>query len=186
MKNLLQVISQFVSLNEEEIAQMSSLITYTTFAKNETLREVNRVEEHIYFVESGLLCGMFNQNRREVINWFCDQNEFITSLNSFNTQTPSFEKVVALEESRVYRIHYDDLHKLFAIYPVFERLARVLTQRYYVSLEERSLALQCLTAKERYEELVRLKPKLVQRISLGQIASYLGISQETLSRVRSK
>jgi CRP-like cAMP-binding protein len=94
--------------------------------------------------------------------------------------------VQALEETEVIEIPYSVLQHLYKIFPETERLGRIITENYYIKLEERFLSLQFKTAKERYQKLLNSKPSLIQRVSLGQIASYLGITQETLSRIRAE
>ena len=76
--------------------------------------------------------------------------------------------------------------KAFEKYPEFNLIGRLLTEKYYIELEERTISLQFQTATERYLKLLQQQPQLLQKASLGMIASYLGISQETLSRIRKK
>jgi CRP-like cAMP-binding protein len=91
-----------------------------------------------------------------------------------------------LEETDLIKIPYASLQGLYKNYPETERVGRILTENYYIKLEERLLNIHFKTAKERYQTLLEKKPSLLQRASLGQIASYLGISQETLSRIRAE
>jgi CRP/FNR family transcriptional regulator, anaerobic regulatory protein len=105
---------------------------------------------------------------------------------SFVSQKPSFENIEILEPSVLYAISYDNLQKMYLEFPEFNLIGRLFTEKYYIELEERVMSLQFLTAKERYEKLLIQQPMLLQRVTLGQIASYLGITQETLSRIRGK
>ncbi len=75
---------------------------------------------------------------------------------------------------------------MYLDFPETERIGRIITENYYIKLEERVLNIQFKTAKERYQKLMLKKTSLLQRVSLGQIASYLGITQETLSRIRAE
>jgi CRP-like cAMP-binding protein len=105
---------------------------------------------------------------------------------SFIIQKPSYESIEALENCLVYEITYENLQLLYKQISGFEKLGRILTEQYYIQLEERTLSLQYLSANEKYKQFLEKDPELYQRISLGQLSSYLGISQETLSRVRAK
>jgi CRP-like cAMP-binding protein len=105
---------------------------------------------------------------------------------SFVSQKASYENIQAIEPATLYAITFDDLQKLYKNYPTFDKIGRLLTEQYYVALEERIMSLQFQTAIERYQSLMQNENYLLQRVSLGMIASYLGISQETLSRIRSK
>lgn len=105
---------------------------------------------------------------------------------SFISQKPSFEIIEVMENSILYCIDYEQLQNLYKTYPDLNRIGRLLSEKYYIELEERVLSLQFKTAEERYRHIVENKPALLQKASLGQISSYLGISQETLSRIRRK
>ena len=184
MISLLQAINQIVPLNDLEVLKLSAMVSTTTYFKNQVVRKQNKVERYIYFVESGLLCGMYEQQEKEIVNWFGTENQFITSIRSFHSQAPSFDKIVALEDTHLCKLKYSDISELFLEHPVFERFIKILVQQSYIALEERTMSLQSSLAKDRYEDFVKLNRSLMQRISLGHLASYLGISQETLSRVR--
>ena len=102
------------------------------------------------------------------------------------SRKPGFENIEAIENSILYVITYDDLNNLYHNHPEFNYVGRLLTEKYYIDLMERTLCLQFQSAKESYDQLVKCQPYILQRASLGHIASYLGISQETLSRIRTK
>jgi CRP-like cAMP-binding protein len=102
------------------------------------------------------------------------------------TKKPSIENIQLIEDCTLWAIQYDNLQKLYNQYAEIERLGRIMHERYYVMLEERFVSNHFKEARERYENLVAHSPHILQRIPLGYIASYLGITQETLSRIRSK
>lgn len=186
MKKLIEEINRIIPLDEIATSKISSVVSQTIILKDDFLLKQDTTEKYLYFIETGLLCGIIFKPEKTLINWFATENEFVTSLYSFITQKPSFESIVALEDSELYKIRHDDLQKIFLEIPAFERLGRILTEQYYVQLEERTLSFQYQSARQRYDNFVQSYPSLLQRISLGQLASYLGISQETLSRVRAK
>ena len=149
------------------------------------LRSGDRCND-LYFVERGLLRGFYFDDEREITNWLAIDGEFATSFYSFVARTQCFESIEVLEASDLLQITYDDLQKLYKDYPETERIGRILTENYYVKLDGRILGLQFKTAKERYQQLLVNNPVLLQRAPLGYIASYLGITQETLSRIRAQ
>jgi len=140
----------------------------------------------LYFIERGLLRGYYFDDDKEITHWFAQEGEFATGFYSFISKEPSFEFVQALEDCSLIEISYAALQNLYAKFPETERLGRLITESYYLKLEERLLSLQFKSAKERYHNLLTGNPKLLQRAPLGQIASYLGITQETLSRIRAE
>lgn len=138
----------------------------------------------LYFVEDGALRGYYYLDDKEITHWFGFENDFVTSFHSFITGKPAVENIQLLEGSILWSIGREELDKLLNEFPDVERLLRIAYEKYYLRLEERYVNSQFTSAKDRYESLLRQAPHIIERVALGQIASYLGISQETLSRIR--
>ncbi|TXJ26054.1 MAG: Crp/Fnr family transcriptional regulator [Chitinophagaceae bacterium] len=155
-------------------------------SKNEFLLTEGKICRHLYFMEQGALRGFYNLDGKEITYWFAFEGDFVTSFHSFTTQQPAVENIQLLEGSVLWAISKETLMDLFNRFHEIERLVRIAYERYYVRLEERFVNAQFRTAAERYEQLIQQTPHIIERIPLGQIASYLGISQETLSRIRSR
>ena len=141
---------------------------------------------HLYFLERGALRGFYNLDGKEITHWFGFENDFVTSFHSFITGKAAVENIQLLETTTLVTISKETLLKLFNDHHEIERLVRIIYENYYIRLEERYVNAQFKTAGERYEQLLQQAPYILERVPLGHIASYLGISQETLSRVRSK
>jgi CRP-like cAMP-binding protein len=133
-----------------------------------------------------VLRGFYTLDGKEITYWFAFENDFVTSFHSFITQQPSVENIQLLENGEVWSISKDKLETLLAKHHELERLVRITYEKYYLRLEERFVNAQFKSATDRYRELLSQSPHILERVSLGYIASYLGISQETLSRIRSK
>ena len=157
-----------------------------TLSKNECLLTEGQVCRHLYFLEEGALRGFYNLDGKEITHWFGFEKDFVTSFHSFITHEPAVETIQLLEGSTLWRISKETLTELFNHYHEIERLVRIAYEKYYIRLEERFVNAQFKTATERYEDLLLHTPYILERVPLGHIASYLGISQETLSRIRSK
>lgn len=155
-------------------------------AKNGFLVEAGKVCRHLYFLERGSVCGFYYLNGKRVTHWFAFENDFFTSFHSFITQQPAVENIQALEGSVMWAITKNDLNVLLENFPEIERVLRLAYEKYYIRLEERFVNAQFKTAAERYEQLLQQTPHIAERVPLGYIASYLGVSQETLSRIRSR
>lgn len=183
---LINHLSSIISISNELEKELHKITIKKTFTKGETVINCNERCDCIYFIDKGLVRGYYYDEGKEVTHWFAQEQEFATSFYSFITSKPALEYVQALEETEVIEIPYTALQHLYNTFLETERLGRIITENYYIKLEERILNLQFKTAKERYQKLVNSKPSLIQRVSLGQIASYLGITQETLSRIRSE
>jgi len=108
----------------------------------------------------------------------------VSSITSFVTQKPSNECIEALEDSQLCTISYFNLQKLYSISLEMNIIGRLLTEQYYINLERRAFSLQYATAKERYDAFVERYPQLFLKIPLSVIASFIGVTQSSLSRIR--
>ena len=153
--------------------------------KQQLLRP-GQVAQRLYFVEQGLVRGYILGAGQEFTSWFMHEGDFVISIVSFFTQQPSTEYIELLEPSVLSSISHKQLTELYATFPEFNYVGRVLTERYYVQSERRAYQLRTLPASERYAQLVQDFPSLTQRVSLKHLASHLGIAPETLSRLRTK
>ena len=113
------------------------------------------------------------------------EGDVIISVESFFKQTESQEQIQALEDSSLYYISYDEMQFAFANFSDFNTIGRILTEKYYVLSEQRLYSLRMQRASERYLFLLNHFPQILLRVPLKYIASYLGITEETLSRIRS-
>ena len=154
-----------------------------TYPKGHTLVEQDKVSQHIFHVLSGSCRLLYYQNGREITSWFAFENETITS-SSFFSRQPSAEAVETLEPVTVIQIGYEQQQALFAKYPEAERYVRLQQEQLIIRLEQRLKGLLFQTAHDRYEHLLRVFPTIMLRIPHHMIASYLGITPETLSRMR--
>ena len=186
MQKLLQILDNYASISEQTKTALSQIVIKSEFSKGHILLQQDKVCKNLYLVESGFLRGFNFQDGRDKTLWFASENDIVTSMYSFISQKPSFEIIEVMENSILYCIDYELLQNLYKTYPDLNLIGRLLTEKYYIELEERVLSLQFKTAEERYRHIIENKPALLQKASLGQISSYLGISQETLSRIRRK
>jgi CRP-like cAMP-binding protein len=186
VEQLLNHIKNYSPLSDEAQHALHNCFEQVVFSKNEYLLEEGKICRHLYFLEQGALRGFYNLDGKEITHWFGFENDFVTSFHSFITQESAVENIQLLEGSILWAISKETLAGLFNRYHEIERLVRIVQEKYYIRLEERFVNAQFKTATERYENLLLQTPHILERVSLGHIASYLGISQETLSRIRSR
>lgn len=186
MQNLIYILNNAATLSEQAIKILTTLSKTKEYSKGTILVEQNHYCRNIYFIEKGFARGFYYKDGKDVTTWFANENEIITSFCAFITQKPSFENIELLESCTLISIDYNSLQKLYHSFPEFNIAGRLLTEKYYVELEERTLSLQFQSAKQRYNNLLEKQPYILQKSSLGNIASFLGMSQETLSRIRGK
>ncbi len=183
---LLRHITSLIKLSPELEKEIISVSKSISVQKDTILIKNGERCRNLFFINKGIVRGFYFDNGKEITHWFAQEDDFATSFYSFITNQPSPETIEALEDCELTQISFDDLQKLYLKFPETERVGRIITENYYIDLEERFLNIQFKSAKERYQNLIGKNPNLLQRASLGQIATYLGITQETLSRVRAE
>ena len=166
--------------------QLQELTNTVEIPKGESILRIGERCNDLYFINKGLVRGYYYYDGKEVTHWFAREGEFASCFFSFISQVASVENMEALEPCELICRPYTILQKFYIDFPETERLGRLLTEAYYVKLENRLLTLKFTDAKTRYDNLLATNPALLQRAPLGHVASYLGITQETLSRVRGK
>ncbi len=186
MQNLLTHIKNYSSISIEAQNALKECFEKISYPKNNYLLNQGKVCRHLYFLEKGALRGFYNLDGKEITHWFGFENDFVTSFHSFITGEAAVENIQFMEGSILWVISKENLTELFNKYHEIERLVRIVYEKYYIRLEERFVNAHFKTASERYENLLLHTPHIAERVPLGFIASYLGISQETLSRIRSK
>ncbi|RYF88878.1 MAG: Crp/Fnr family transcriptional regulator [Chitinophagaceae bacterium] len=166
--------------------KLSSIIKTKSVEKKDLLLKQGQVSDCIYFIEKGFIRSWYEKEGKETTAWFMADNDFIISVESFFKRTKSYENIEALQDSVLHYIDYEELQTLYSEYIEFNIVGRLLTTHYYILSEERLYNMRRQSAFERYQFLVRKYPEVLQNASLTQISSYLGITLETLSRVRAK
>jgi CRP-like cAMP-binding protein len=182
---ILQNVSRHIQLTADETAFFKSMLQFRKLRKRQYLLQAGDVCIHETFVTKGLLRAYtVDKTEQTHIAMFAMEGWWISDLYSFLSRTPATQHIDALEDSEVLCIERSDLEKLYERVPKFERLFRILLQNAFVANQQRVLASISQTAEELYVNFVKKYPSLEQRIPQVQIASYLGITPETLSRVR--
>jgi CRP-like cAMP-binding protein len=186
MQQLLNHITAYHKLSIEAENALQDCFTEITLNKNDFLLTQGNVCRHLYFLQRGALRGFYNLDGKEITHWFGFEKDFVTSFHSFITGVPAVENIQLIEGCTLWAIAKDTLTGLLNTHHDIERLVRIAYENYYIRLEDRFVNAQFKPATERYEDLIVQSPHILERVPLGFIASYLGISQETLSRIRSK
>ena len=186
MQQLLSHITAYYKLTTEAENALQDCLTEIKLTKNEFLLTQGNVCRHLYFLEKGAIRGFYNLDGKEITHWFGFEKDFVTSFHSFITGEAAVENIQLIESCTLWAIAKETLTDLFNQHHDIERLVRIAYEKYYIRLEERYVNAQFKSARERYEDLILQTPHMIERVPLGFIASYLGISQETLSRIRSR
>lgn len=175
----------YFPLTKAEQDALSQRFTERLVNRRSLLLQMGEVCPHVYFVVTGCFrLYAVDQGGKEHNLLFATENEWMADLTSFYAQQPAGVYIEALESSRVLQIKHADLLGLFVRFHKFDRNFRILIERKYIELQNRVLQSISLTTQERYQAFMAQYPHLTQRLPNTQIASYLGITPEFLSKIR--
>ena len=172
------------NLSSESLEALNKIITEKVFDKNDFLLRPNRDAKQVFFILEGSTRNFLIKNEKEVTLQFNFKGEITFPLNIVFENTPSDEYIQALTPTRIYQLNYRNFQGLQQQKEVFYELERNVNDYYFYQITHRLRGFQSMTAKERYIELLKREPHLLQQVSLTQIASYLGIQLASLSRLR--
>lgn len=185
-QNVFGFINDIYPLSQLVLTEVLNSLEEMEVAKNHILIEYGKVCDCIWFIQKGLVRHFYLDNNGKQRNtWFSSEGTITSNVFSFINQTGSDETIETLEECLIYKLKFSDItylqkqHHEFCLWYI-----KMIEKYYFMQIEQRMDELQFLSASERYKALLKLNPSYVNRISLGNIASYLNISQETLSRLR--
>lgn len=180
-------IRNIVLLNAEQLELALSYFKPSSYPRLEHLVSEGEVGQYMNFVVTGCLRIYFiREDGQEATRHFAFENQFATGLASFITETPSMENIQVMEDSDLLRISRKDFYYLLNVIPAWEKFYRYYLENAYINnlqILQREITKD---AELRYKELLSLNPEVVRRLSNKVVASYLNMSPETLSRMKSR
>ncbi|WP_212004634.1 Crp/Fnr family transcriptional regulator [Chitinophaga sp. HK235] len=186
-KILRSAVEKHIHLTDEEFEIFSAPFYQKTVKKKELLLRAGEICKFEGFVNKGCFRVYYqDDNGDESILYFAAEGWWVTDIDSFTNQVPAILSIEALEDSEVLLITYPYKQALYEELPKVEKLFRIMTQKTHVALQRRMISNLSKTADQRYLEFVESYPDLEQRLSQQQVASYLGITHEFLSKIRRK
>ncbi len=172
-------------LSNDEWTKFSSKLETKHFNKGAFLIQEGELENYLSFIVKGSVrCFTYNSKSEEISVGFASENNFSSSYSSFVSRKPSLISIQALEDSIVLRMSHKHLNEMYSLSHTGERLGRINAELFLTYREERELTLLTMNAFERYTHLLNTHPKLIQVVKLQHIATYLGITPQSLSRIR--
>ena len=186
-KPLLDYINNIVSLTAEEEAILASKLTHRSYLKNQFVVQQGDICKNSCFILSGCTKTFYtDEEGQEHIIMFSIEDWWTSDMGSFITQTPADYNIQCLENTELIQFNYDIIEDLYIEIPKLERFFRKIIERALVSSQKRIIGGFSLNAKERYLAFKESYPKMEQRIPQYMIASYLGITKEFLSKIKSQ
>jgi len=184
--NIFAHFEKFIGLSENLKSELEKRLKHIVFKKGKTVLNANKVCTESYFINKGILRTYFLKDGKEISEYFCGIDEWVNSPKSFMQRKKDIYYIDAIENTEAYVINVNDLVYLFDNFPEMERYARLSMGSVFGHLMERITSMRFTSAKERYNHFQKTYSDIYYRIPLGMVASYLGITQETLSRIRAE
>jgi len=176
-----------VILETKEFSELIEQSERITFKKRELIVQPGKICNYLYLIETGILRSFYlDVNGNDITHWFAQENMLMTIPPSFFYAKVSEFGLESIEQSTVRAFSRQMLEDAFEKHRIIETFCRVMVTQTMISLGQKVVDLKSKTAEERYEQLKENYPDISSRASLGQISSYLGVTQQSLSRIRSK
>ncbi len=186
MNELLAYFQSFQILSQASQKILLEACSILQIKKNDILQPIGHTCKTIYFIKKGIARIYYYKDGVDITECFAAENNIIARVESLFSGKPSRKAIQVLEDSEIVAISAIRLFQLYDAFPQIERLFRKIFESAYVDTVNRIESIQFHTAEERYAALLHDMPEIVKRVSLKYIASYLGITQVSLSRIRAK
>jgi len=181
-------IDQIAAISKEDWDFFKSKLQRRIFSKKTVFLKINEIENHISFIESGVVRLFIPKENpeKEITFGFSFQNQFISAYDSFLTQKPSLYQLQTLTETSILSISHKDLQDVYKTTQIGNLIGRLTAERLFLIKSTREQNLLNLSAEERYLKLFKERPELLKVIPLKYISSYIGVTAQALSRIRKR
>jgi CRP-like cAMP-binding protein len=179
-----QIIDNIYPLTVKSKDLIKASIIEMKFPKGHILFKANKIEKSIYFIKKGIARAYAYSDDNQITFWFGKEGDPIVSMQSYVNNEKGYEDVELLEDCELYELKTEQLQKLFLEDSHIANWGRKFAELEIIKSEKRLISLQFENATQRYLALLNNYPSLLQRVQLSHIASYLGITQISLSRIR--
>jgi CRP/FNR family transcriptional regulator, anaerobic regulatory protein len=179
-------IRQFVQPSDAQMVEFLNLVKTEKYPKGAYLLKAGEICAKIWFINQGIARHFFAYGSNEGTVWFSFAEDLVTDVYSFTHQVPALHNIIAVNELETLWMTHADLQKMYAQDAIWERFGRLTNEQYVIKLINRSYNLLFKDGKAKYEDFISRSPEILQNIPLSQIADFIGVSFETLSRIRAK
>lgn len=183
MEKLRNHIKSQVQIDDGDLEIILSNFKELKFSKDRFALKQGQIVINYYFIKSGGLRIYFDHNDKQVTSWIALENEFFTDLASLKNHSPSKFNFQAIEETVLLTIKADKMEQLYKQFPIWQQFGRQIWETNFLKLVEGVIGFQTFTAEERYLSTMQ-ESELLQRVPLKHLASYLGVTPSSLSRLR--
>ncbi len=181
-----EIIDNIYPLPNTSKDKLRQQITEVRHPKGFILMEADKVVPQVYFLKKGIVRAYASAEQNDITFWFGAEGEPVVSMKSYVEEKPGYESIELLEDCEFFQLETSKLKALYNKDINIANWGRKFAERELIKTEELIISRQYKTALERYKDLLKDKPYLIRRVQLGHIASYLGITQVSLSRIRAE
>ena len=186
MQRLIETIEVYISLNDDELSLLQNTVEKRTYSKNEVIFSEGKISNEIYFVAEGCVRLFYNVDGNDKTAFFYTEGQFICAGESYTFNIPAIENYQAVEQTEIYVFTKNKTEELLRNAPKLEVLARIATENELITSQKIIASFVTKSAEERYTDLLNTQGELFQRVLQQYIASFLGVSPETLSRIKTR
>lgn len=186
MDKLIENIKVYTPLSEHEIELLQNAVVKKIYQKNETIFAEGKISDEIYFVTKGCVRLFYNVDGNDKTAFFYTEGQFICAGESYTYNIPAIENYQAVEQSEISVFTKSNIENLLKEVPKFEVIARIATENELITCQKVIASFVTKSAEERYIDLLTTQGELFQRVPQQYIASFLGVSPETLSRIKAR
>ncbi|AUD03543.1 Crp/Fnr family transcriptional regulator [Spirosoma pollinicola] len=183
MIELSNFIKSQINISNDDLQTILSNFQERTIDKDKFVIKKGQIVTSYYFIKSGGLRIYFDKDDRQITGWLAFQNDFFTELNSLKSGQPTQFNIHAIESSTLLTIDKSQMELLYRQFPLWQQFGRQIWENAFLKVINGILSYQTMTAEERYLGMMK-QSDLLQKVPLKQLASYLGITQTSLSRIR--
>ncbi|MGB3608610.1 MAG: Crp/Fnr family transcriptional regulator [Psychroserpens sp.] len=188
MQQIKAYLDQIADISNDDWEFFTSKLQPREFPKKTIFLKLDQIENHISFIESGVVRLFIpkEDSEKEITFGFSFKDQFISAYDSFLTQTPSAYQLQALTDTKMLSITYTDLQDVYNTTQIGNLIGRLTAERLFLLKSKREQNLLNLSAEERYVKLFKERPELLKVIPLKFISSYIGVTAQALSRIRKR
>lgn len=179
-----QILNEIYPLPPASITEVCKYIKEVSYPKGHIILRADKIEKKTFFIKKGVVRAFATPGENDITFWFGEEGETVLSMSSYVEHKKAYENVELLEDCELYELDNAHLQELFNKDIHIANWGRKLAEQELIKIEKRVISRELQSAKQRYDELINNRASLLLRVPLKFIASYLGITQVSLSRIR--
>ncbi len=186
MDKLIENIKAYIPLNDNEIQLLQEAVVKKNYQKNEIIFTEGKISDEIYFVTKGCVRLFYNVDGNDKTAFFYTEGQFICAGESYTFNIPAIENYQAIEQTELFVFGKSKIERLLKEVPKLEVIARIATENELITCQKVIASFVTKSAEQRYIDLLHTNGELFHRVPQHYIASFLGVSPETLSRIKTR